>query len=65
MTTTSRRLSRRVKKVSSHTPGRQKGENCQRTALKIFGAKANPYKLKGAAAKRFVDYSALVRGLNK
>lgn len=66
MTTTSRGISQKLKHSrSSHTPGRQKGLNCQKSALKTFGLKANPYKLKGYNAKLFRDYSDHVRGINK
>lgn len=66
MTTTSRGISQKLKHSrASHTPGKDKGINCTKSPLKTFGMNANPYKLKGHAAKQFVHYSAAVRSLNK
>ena len=66
MTTTSRGISQRLKHArTSHTPGKQKGESCQKSPLKTFGQNANPYKLTGAKASQFVDYSNAVRSMNK
>lgn len=66
MTTTSRRLSLKLKQhKASHTAGREKGGNCAKTELKTWGARANPYKLKGGDIKKFNEYSEVVRGLNK
>jgi len=36
MTTTSRRLLKRVGKQNVHTPGKTKGENCQASALQKY-----------------------------
>lgn len=66
MTTTSRGISQKLKhNRASHTPGRDKGLNCQKSPLKTFGMRANPYKLKGHKASQFVEYSNQVRGINK
>lgn len=66
MSTTSRGLSNKLKHSRmSHTPGKEKGGNCTKSPLKTFGMNANPYKLKGHAAKQFVDYSNHVRSANR
>lgn len=65
MATTSRRLSAKCKTAKpSHTPGREKGGNCVKTALKTFGATANPYKLKGYGLRLFDAYTDEVYRLN-
>jgi hypothetical protein len=57
MTTSSRRLSQKGRTSKpSHTSGKSKGGQCVKSALRTFGMNANPYKLKGAAANRYIKY---------
>lgn len=66
MSTTSRRLSNKARgNKSNHTPGKEKGATCQKSDLKRWGASANPYKLNGRAAHRFLEYTDHVKQLNR
>ncbi len=68
MTTSSRSIARKrrvaVGKKPSQTPGRSKNEWCQKSELKEFGRKANPYKLRGQPAIRYRHYAAAVDSIN-
>ena len=61
MASTSRRLSRMGKKPGSQTPGKLKGESCQRSKLKDHGRSARGYK----NHDMYERYCALIDGMNK
>jgi hypothetical protein len=65
MRTTSRRLGKPSIKPKSQTPGKTKGENCQRTPLKTWGIRVNPYKMSGADLDKYAKYCQVTSGLNK
>lgn len=60
MTTTSRGISRRAKAHrGSQTPGKDKGESCQKSPLKEWGRRVNPYKLGVRGLKIYKTYCDL------
>ena len=72
MSTTSRRISQRIKgNRNSHTPGREKGAYCVRTPDAELAISLNPYKgagLKGqnrSSYQRFWDRSYSINGVKK
>jgi hypothetical protein len=65
MRTTSRRLGKASIKPKSQTKGKEKGDKCQKSELKSWGMKANPYKLAGAELDRYERYRAVTNSMNK
>jgi len=67
MSLSGRTVSRALKNNSKNnqTKGRDKGESCQKSALKEFGRNANPYKMRGQNLKKYQDYCAHVDSMNK
>lgn len=66
MATSSRRLSALLKTGKpSRTPGKDKGGNCTTNDLKRWGARANPYKLRGHALKKYHAYREETSAVNK
>lgn len=66
MKTSSRRLGQRFRNQRpSHTPGKTKGENCQKSPLKTWGMHVNPYKLGISGQHRYAEYCALTDIANK
>jgi hypothetical protein len=62
--TTSRRLGRATK-TTSQTKGKEKGERCQKSALKTWGMFANPYKLTGGDRDKYETYRNVTNAMNK
>lgn len=59
MSTTSRRLSQKVKSNrGSHTPGKDKGAFCVRRSDSAVGVGVNPYKGQGLKGQRAAQYNA-------
>lgn len=66
MSTSSRRLSAKARgNKNNQTAGKEKGPNCQKSELKSWGATANPYKLSGRQGQRFLEYTDMIKSLNK
>lgn len=67
MSLSGRTISRALKSSSkaNRTPGKDKGDSCQKSSLKEFGRNAKPYKMHGQDLQRYKNYCKHVDSLNK